>query len=217
MNETPTIRSKIWRAAHGLTLLVLIIALGLVPVLRAWPWLWLASIAAYFLLVAVVPLLRASFRPWRFGRVSTFSIAATLVIAVGSCAVLVIFHVSNRYALGVLPMLVPHRMLGSVFIAGVVVSVLNALFEEVVFRGVFFDAIEAPCGDWVAVAATAAIFGYAHMHGYPSGPLGALLAGIYGLALGWLRVVTGGIGLPVIAHITADATIFIIAARSGIL
>ncbi len=48
-------------------------------------------------------------------------------------------------------------------------------------------------------------------------PLGALLAGLYGLALGWLRVVTGGIGLPVIAHIAADATIFTIAARSGLL
>ena len=217
MNETPTIQSKIWRASHGLALLVLIIATGLFPVLRVWPWPWLVSIAAYFLLVAVVPPLRASFRPWRFGRVSTFSIVATLVIAVGSGAVLVVFHVFNRYALGFLPMLLPHRMLGSVFIAGVVVSILNGLFEEVVFRGVFFDAIEAPCGAWGAVAATAAIFGYAHMHGYPSGPLGALLAGIYGLALGWLRVITGGIGLPVIAHIAADATIFTIAARSGIL
>lgn len=217
MNETPNIQSKIWRASHGLALLVLIIVLGLIPVLRTWPWLWLASIAAYFLFVAIVPQLRASFRPWRFGRVSTFSIVATLVIAVVSCAALVVFHVFNRSALGVLPVLVPHRMLGSVFIAGIVVSVLNALFEEVVFRGVFFDALEAPCGAWVAVAITAAIFGYAHMHGYPPSPLGALLAGIYGLALGWLRVVTGGIGLPVIAHIAADATIFTIAARLGIL
>ncbi len=165
MNETPTIRSKIWRASHGLGLLVLIIALGWVPVLRTWPWLWLASIAAYFLLVAVVPPLRTSFRPWRFGRVTTFSVVATLVIVFGSCAVLVVFHAFNRYSLGVLPMLVPHRMLDSIFVAGVVVSVLNALFEEVVFRGVFFDAIEALCGDWGAVAATAAIFGYAHLHG----------------------------------------------------
>jgi membrane protease YdiL (CAAX protease family) len=216
MNETSSIRNKIGRASHGLALLALIIALGWVPALRTWPWLWLASLAAYFLLVATVPLLRASFRPWRFGRVSKFSIVATLVIAVGSCAVLVVFHVFNRSALGVLPVLVPHRMFGSVFIAGIVVSVLNALFEEVVFRGVFFDALE-PFGAWVAVATTAAIFGYGHMHGYPPSPLGALLAGIYGLTLGWLRVVTGGIGLPVIAHITADATIFTIAARSGIL
>ncbi|MGR8979615.1 MAG: CPBP family intramembrane glutamic endopeptidase [Gammaproteobacteria bacterium] len=217
MNEIPPIRSNIVRASHGLVLLVLIMATGLVPVLRDWPWFWLASITAYFLLVAVVPLLRASFRPWRFGRVSTFSIAATVVIAAGSCAVLVVFHVFNRSALGVLPMLVPHRMLGSVFIAGAVVSVLNALFEEIAFRGVFFDAIEAVGGAWVAVAATAAVFGFAHMHGYPPTPIGAFLAGIYGLALGWLRLVTGGIGFPVIAHIAADATIFTIAAFSGIL
>jgi membrane protease YdiL (CAAX protease family) len=60
-------------------------------------------------------------------------------------------------------MLVPHSMLGS---AGVVVSVFNGLFKEVVFRGVFFDALEAPCGAWVAVAITAAIFGYVDAIGH---------------------------------------------------
>ena len=38
--------------------------------------------------------------------------------------------------------------------------------------------------------------------------VGAQLAGTYGLALGWLRVFTGGLGLPGLTHITADATIF---------
>lgn len=55
------------------------------------------------------------------------------------------------------------------------------------------------------------------MHGYPPGLLGAALAGIYGLALAWLRVFTGGLGLPVITHIVADATIFIIVVRAGLL
>jgi hypothetical protein len=44
-----------------------------------------------------------------------------------------------------------------------------------------------------------------------------VLAGIYGLCLGWLRVFSGGLGLPVIAHIAADATIFTIIGRAGAL
>jgi membrane protease YdiL (CAAX protease family) len=55
------------------------------------------------------------------------------------------------------------------------------------------------------------------MRGYPSGALGALLAGIYGVCLGWLRVFSGGLGLPVLAHIAADATIFTMVANSGVL
>jgi hypothetical protein len=33
----------------------------------------------------------------------------------------------------------------------------------------------------------------------------------------WLRVFTGGLGLPVLAHIVADATIFLIVVRAGLL
>ena len=52
------------------------------------------------------------------------------------------------------------------------------------------------------------------MDGHPPGAAGAILAGIYGFALGWLRVFTCGIGLPVAAHIVADATIYSILAQS---
>jgi membrane protease YdiL (CAAX protease family) len=42
-----------------------------------------------------------------------------------------------------------------------------------------------------------------------------VLAGIYGLCIGWLRLFTGGIGLCIAAHIAADATIYAIVVRSG--
>jgi membrane protease YdiL (CAAX protease family) len=61
------------------------------------------------------------------------------------------------------------------------------------------------------------LFGLGHLHGYPPGHVGALLAGIFGFCLGCLRVYTGGLGLPVIAHIAADATIFQIVADAGVL
>ena len=130
---------------------------------------------------------------------------------------LIAFHFLKHPDVGAYAGLLPVSALGGVLAAGVLFSIFNALFEEIVFRGVLFDAVESQWGAWVAVAATAFLFGFGHKHGYPSGQSGMVLAGIYGLGIGWLRVFTGGIGLPVIAHIAADATIFTLVARSGAL
>lgn len=216
MNEPPSASHKILRPFHGLLLLFLFFAALLVPALHSWPAGFLVPLAVYFLFVAVVPPLRRSFKPWRFGRPSRFAIAATLIVTVVSSVVLIIFHTQTHPDISVLRALFPQHVLGSVILAGALFSVLNALLEEAIFRGVFFDAIEASCGVWIAVITTAIIFGYGHMKGYPPGPLGAVLAGIYGLALAWLRVISGGLGMPFLAHIVADATIYYLVARSDI-
>lgn len=217
MNESQPASSTDWRPLHALLLLVLIAAATLVPIFRLWPLLWLVPLAAYAVLVASVPPLRATFRAWRFGRVSGTTVVATAIITMGSCAALVVFHLRTHPDVSVFTGFLPVHTLGGVFAAGVLFSLFNALFEETIFRGVLFDAIESQWGVAVAVAATAFLFGYGHMHGYPPGILGAALAGIYGLCLGWLRVFSGGLGLPVLAHIAADATIFTIVAGAGVL
>ena len=205
-----------WRPMHALALAALIAAASFVPVFRTWPLLWVVPLVAYAGLVAVVPPMRATFRPWRFGRVSTATVAASVIIAVGSCSVLVAFHFLAHPDVSAYSGFLPVSSLGGMLTAGILFSIFNAFFEEVVFRGVLFDSVESQWGVWVAAIATAFLFGYGHMRGYPSGPTGAVLAGIYGLCLGWLRVFSGGIGLGVMAHIAADATIFILVSSSGV-
>lgn len=217
MNGSQAISRADWRPMHGLVLIGFTAVATFVPASRIWPLLWLVQLVGYALLVAVVPPLRATFRPWHFGRGSTSTVVATGIITVGSCAVLVAFHNLTHPDVSAYGGFLPVSSLGGVLAAGVLFSVFNALFEEVIFRGILFDAVESQWGVWVAVFATAFLFGYGHMHGYPPGPLGAVLAGTYGLCLGWLRVFSGGLGLPVIAHVAADATIFTIVARSGVL
>ena len=56
-----------------------------------------------------------------------------------------------------------------------------------------------------------------HGHIRPGLPGERVLACGYGLALGWLRIFTGGLGWPVLAHVAADATIFALVMRSGVL
>jgi membrane protease YdiL (CAAX protease family) len=205
-----------WRAMHGLIFFALTAASAFVPIFRTWPLLWVVPLAAYVALVAAVPALRASFHPWRFGRVTRAGLIATLVLAVGSCVVLVAFDVLTHPDLGEYRGFLPVSDLGGLVAAGVIFPILNAFLEEVVFRGILFDAVESQWGARVAIVVTAGLFGYGHMHGYPPGPQGAVLAGIYGLCIGWLRMFTGGIGLGMLAHVAADATICVIVVRSGV-
>jgi membrane protease YdiL (CAAX protease family) len=206
---------KDWKALHGILCFAALAAATFVPIFRTWPLLWLAPLAVYFALVALLPPLRRSFSRWDFGRVSRPALLATAAITVLSCTALYLFQKWSQPDLRAYAAALPILPGLEILAGGFVFSVLNAGLEELIFRGIFFTAIEAQAGRWMAVVGTAAIFGYGHMHGYPPGPLGAGLAGLYGLALGWLRVYTGGLGLPVLAHIAADATIFTIVMNSA--
>ena len=54
------------------------------------------------------------------------------------------------------------------------------------------------------------IFGIVHAQGFPNGVMGIVMASIYGIMVGWLRHLSRGMLWPVVAHIFADATIFLL-------
>lgn len=194
-----------WKALHGFLFFALLIAATFVPLFRTWPLIWIAPLAGYFGLVALVPPLRVTFTGWSFGRVNSTAVLATLAIATLSSVTLLLFQRWSQPDLRAYAAALPKLPGGEIIVAGIIFAVLNAFLEELIFRGVLFTAIESQVNAQMTVIITAALFGYGHMHGYPPGPIGAVLAGIYGLMLGWLRVFTGGLGLPVLAHIVARA------------
>jgi len=81
--------------------------------------------------------------------------------------------------------------------------------------GVKLDALQSQWGMWVTLSATALLFGLGHLRGYPSGVTGACLAALFGFAMGVLRLWTGGLALPIVAHMAADATLYGILVHSG--
>jgi membrane protease YdiL (CAAX protease family) len=202
---------------HGVFFLLLLGLASLVPPLRQWPWLWLAPLAAYFLIVTLVPPLRRSLGWLRPGRIDRKTGAATAAIVALSCSALVLYQALFQPDVTPLGALMPVELLGGIFLAGISFPLLNATLEELVFRGVLFDAVESEWGWPMAVGVTALLFGIGHLGGYPPGPSGAVLAGIYGGVLGLLRVWVGGLALPVVAHVAADATIFGILVHAGTL
>jgi membrane protease YdiL (CAAX protease family) len=77
-----------------------------------------------------------------------------------------------------------------------------AATEELVLRGVLFEALGTRFGDVIAVAATAVLFAVIHLplYGLAALPID-LCAGVF---LGCLRVASGGVTAPLVAHVLAD-------------
>ena len=58
--------------------------------------------------------------------------------------------------------------------------------------------------------AQAVAFGTLHVAGFPSGLAGVGLTFGYGVVIGVMRHVSGGLRFPVLAHMTADAAIAVL-------
>ena len=88
----------------------------------------------------------------------------------------------------------------------VVFAVVNPLVEEVAYRNVAYEAARAGAPA-AAVVLQALAFGTLHVVGFPAGATGVGLSFLYGLMLGIIRVMTGGLRIAMIAHIATNATI----------
>jgi CAAX protease family protein len=192
----------VWPAAHGAVLAgALVIAAACLPPL-VWPWYLLLPLLAYGVVVALTPPLRRSLPRLGPGRIDGRGAAAAVALSVLTAGVLLTYQALLRPDVEPLAAGLPVAAFGSVLLAGLCFSVL-------------YDAVAAEWGATAAVGVTAVCFGLGHVSGYPPGPLGAVLAGLYGIALGLLRRRSGGLGLPVASHVCADATIFGILVSAG--
>lgn len=188
----------------------------LIPPLRRWPWVWLAPFIGYFLLVVGVPRLRRSLVWLRVGKISAAAFFATLGVAGATALTLVLFRAATEPDVSSYSAALPFESLGGVIMAGIIFTIVNATLEELVFRGILFDALESQWGGRFTLVVTALLFGLGHLRGYPSGVAGAGLAVVFGLVTGGLRLWSGGLVLPILAHLAADATIYILLVRAGV-
>ena len=82
------------------------------------------------------------------------------------------------------------------------VVALVAAAEEVVLRGALFAALLAAGGAPLALAVTSIVFGLMHVPLYGWGALPLDIAA--GVLLGGLRLLSGGVTSPLVAHVLAD-------------
>lgn len=85
-----------------------------------------------------------------------------------------------------------------------IIALLAGLGEETLFRGVVQAAaaewIGGMEGPWIALALAAVLFGLLHS----ITPTYAMLAGMIGLYLGWLWLLTGNLLVPILVHALYD-------------
>ncbi len=88
------------------------------------------------------------------------------------------------------------------YLLWVAITFAVAVSEEWLIRGVLFDALELRSGTVIAVALTSVVFALMHvpLYGWNVVPID-LAAGVW---LAGLRLTSGGITAPAIAHVIAD-------------
>ena len=96
-----------------------------------------------------------------------------------------------------------------------IVATINAVNEEILFRGVIWSSLEKRLTKvWLIILIQSIYFGVCHFNGIPGGLPGIVLATIYGLALGYLKHQSKGLLYPIITHIFADSTIYLLILHS---
>lgn len=169
-----------------------------------WPLPLALAVAVFALLTRWRPL-RWEPRWWHPGTMTAYAWTAVAVIIAGAATILWFWYDTIGARLG--GQAFQRKVLESspwwlVVVAVAAFVLVNAAAEEAVFRGVLLEAMAATGPLSLAVAVQALGFGLIHLRtGFPNGPLGMALASLFGLLLGLLRIHTGGLLAPWVAHI----------------
>ena len=163
--------------------------------------------------------MRSSSWPYlRVGTVDRRLLLATLGVSLLSTGALAIYEALAHPDTSDLRTQLLAGMGAQVVLMGLLVALVNALSEEVAYRGVLQHALESELGV-NALTLTLQAFAFAaphYAHGYPRGVPGVALCTVYGLALGLIRRRSQGLLLTILAHIMADLTIFTIVLRGAV-
>jgi membrane protease YdiL (CAAX protease family) len=90
---------------------------------------------------------------------------------------------------------------------GLLVNLCVAVGEETIFRGYLLTSLDKIWGNWKALIVMSAVFGLFHLVAYSESglqsrtlALAILLATLFGVLFGWVRLQTGSLWLPVTLH-----------------
>jgi hypothetical protein len=197
--------------------LLLLLFTFLIPWFESY-WLFnlLIATAVYLAVLRCFTVLKKETGWLRSGRIDKVTVFLITGVVPASAALLLVW--SSMFGPGFARYLssIPRVRL-PLLIAGVAgFSVCNAVLEEVLFRGIFWDGLaKLMSGTSAILVLQAVFFGLRHYQGVPSGYAGVGLSFCYGMVLGVLRVRSGGLAAPIAAHVFADTTIALLVLQSG--
>jgi membrane protease YdiL (CAAX protease family) len=187
-------------------------ALSLYAALAGAWYIWPAYLLAPLLLAGLLGYSAGFGRDFlaamRWGRLGRAEWAAIGLVALIAAVALIGWVALLQPDLSRQRAMLPDWPLLGLLAAGLTFSIVNAILEEFIWRGILLDWFRTFMPAAAAVLAQAASFGAAHFMGFPSGFAGAGLAAVYGIMLGALALRAGGLLAAIVAHIAADAVIF---------
>ena len=200
-----------WNMVHLGILLCSLTLFSLIPGTRRWPWSFLIPVLLYWALLQSFRPLRLTVTWLRTGHPTLLIWIVAGTVALGSVVSLLLWFKLARPDVKWQAGLIPPWSPGRLVLLGLGFALFNAAVEEMIWRGVIFDALErARLPTAPVVLMQAVSFGVVHLHGFPSGGLGILLASAYGAILGFLRAQTRGLLVPFVTHAVTDSSIFVI-------
>jgi hypothetical protein len=202
------VRSRDPMAVHA-SLLVFLMTVWQPAWPAAWPFYLLCPLLLYLVAAVAPPSLRATLgwpRAGGFGPTVWLLMVATILL---SSAALVFWFLLSKPEVSQWAAAIPHWPTPLLVAACLGFSILNAIIEEAIYRGVLMQALDAVFGvSYFPVVLQAVPFGLIHLAGVPNGAFGVIMAGVYGLMLGFIRRRSGGMLAPIATHILADVVIF---------
>ena len=176
---------------------------------ESWPFHPLVPLGLYGILVVSIPSLRATFDWLHLGVLDRFILGWVILTGLLSGLALVLWFVWYEPDLTRYLHALPATPLFLLLPIGLGFSLVNALLEEAIYRGLIMQAVEAALGvGLLAILVQALLFGLVHIGGIPKGWTGVGMATLYGLMLGGIRRRAQGLLAPFIAHVFADIVIF---------
>jgi hypothetical protein len=201
-------------AAHAAVVGVLVYGVRHLPLVGGvFPLNIATTLVLYALVLSSHPRVRASAGWLRGGSLDKQTLLAVVAFAATSAIALVVWRYTTHAHLQRFRASFPDWPGWTIPFALAAGALLNAAFEEVVWRGVVMHALEAAFGRGVLVCGLQAVaFGAWHYYGFPSGVVGSCLATIFAAMMGILRMRGRGMLAPLVAHFVADFTIFVLVA-----
>ena len=184
------------------------------PRWQTWPLFMLLPFACWIAVVLFAGLSRQITSWFVLGRLDRVSAVLALITAFIPVIALRLWSHRHEVYIHKKALAIPHLSLSMLILAGLGFAIVNALTEELIYRGVvqngFEEVFKKPV---VALVLQAIVFGSAHYFGVPGGLSGVLLASCYGLSVGLLRKTSKGLLWPVLVHSIVDGGIFQILAE----
>lgn len=190
---------------HSLFWPLFLVSLLLLP----WPAAFKVPLVVYLSIIFLSDKIKNEIDWLRFGRINKITIYLMIPTVITSSSALILWVYILKPDLTDLKSMVPSGSIPLIIITGLVFSFFNSIWEEIILKGILWNGLEKIMSNVLIInLSQSVLFGIMHLNGFPRGITGALLAGIYGLLIGFIRKNSGGLMAPVITHFFADATIF---------